>query len=68
MRPIRLMNKQTRFNVGYAVAALFALALVQYVVSAAHQIAPLPYSEFRNLLHQGKIDSLAASDRFIQAG
>lgn len=66
MRAIPIMNKQSRFNVGYAVAALFALALVQYVVSAAHQIAPLPYSEFRNLLHQGKIDSLAASDRFIQ--
>src|SRR4051812_6583692 len=60
------MTKQTRFNVGYAVVALFAIALFQYVMSAAHQIAPLPYSEFRNLLHQGKIDSLAVSDRFVQ--
>lgn len=60
------MTKQTRFNVGYAAAALFVIALLQYVVSTANQIAPLPYSEFRSLLHQGKIDSLAVSDRFIQ--
>ena len=26
----------------------------------------MPYSEFRSLLHQGKIDTLAVSDRFIQ--
>src|SRR4051812_46150692 len=60
------MTKQTRFNVGYAVVALFLMALLHYVVSGASQIAPLPYSEFRNLLHQGKIDTLAVSDRFIQ--
>ncbi|MCK1651981.1 ATP-dependent zinc metalloprotease FtsH [Bradyrhizobium sp. 149] len=60
------MTKQTRFNLGYAAAALFIMALLQYVVSTANQIAPLPYSEFRSLLHQGKIDSLAVSDRFIQ--
>src|SRR3954447_5396284 len=60
------MTKQTRFNVGYAVVAFFLMALLQYVVSGASQIAPLPYSEFRSLLHQGKIDTLAVSDRFIQ--
>src|SRR5215217_8104351 len=60
------MTKQTRFNVGYAVIALIAFAFVQYVVSRANQIAPLPYSEFQNLLRQGKIDSVAVSDRFIQ--
>jgi cell division protease FtsH len=61
-----IMNKQMRFNVGYTIAALFAIALIQYVISAANQIAPLPCSEFRNLLHNGKVDSVAASDRFIQ--
>ncbi|MFL6819621.1 MAG: ATP-dependent zinc metalloprotease FtsH [Bradyrhizobium sp.] len=60
------MTKQTRFNVGYAVIALIAFAFVQYVVSRANQIAPLPYSEFQNLLRQGKVDSVAVSDRFIQ--
>src|SRR3954452_375167 len=60
------MTKQTGFKVGYAVVALFLMALLHYVVSGASQIAPLPYSEFRNLLHQGKIDTLAVSDRFIQ--
>jgi cell division protease FtsH len=60
------MTKQTRFNVGYAVVAFFLMALLQYVVSGASQIAPLPYSEFRSLLHQGKIDTLAVSDRFIE--
>jgi cell division protease FtsH len=35
-------------------------------VATTHQISQLPYSEFRSLLHQGKMDSLAASDQFIQ--
>jgi hypothetical protein len=35
------MTKQTRFNVGYAIAAIFGVFLIQYVISAAGQIAPI---------------------------
>src|SRR3954466_3865714 len=60
------MNKKTRFNVGYALIALIAFALLQYIVSGLQQIAPLPYSDFERLLREGKVDSVAVSDRFIQ--
>src|SRR3990170_1500668 len=60
------MTQQTNFNVRYAIVALIAFAFIQYVVSSVNQIAPVPYSEFQNLLRQGKVDSVAVSDRFIQ--
>jgi cell division protease FtsH len=60
------MTQRTSFNVRYAIVALIVFAVIQYVVSSANQIAPVPYSEFQSLLRQGKIDSVAVSDRFIQ--
>ena len=60
------MTKQTRFNVGYAIAAIFLVFMIQYAVSVANQIAPIPYSDFQRLLHEGKIATVGVSDRFIQ--
>src|SRR5712675_3505364 len=60
------MTKQTRFNVGYAIAAIFLAIVIQYAVSVANQIAPIPYSDFQRLLHEGKIATVGVSDRFIQ--
>jgi cell division protease FtsH len=60
------MTKQTRFNVGYAIAAIFGVFLIQYVISTASQIAPIPYSDFQRLAREGKVDTVAVSDRFIQ--
>jgi cell division protease FtsH len=60
------MTNQTRFNVGYAIAAIFLVFMIQYAVSVANQIAPIPYSDFQRLLHEGKIASVGVSDRFIQ--
>jgi ATP-dependent Zn protease len=60
------MTKQTRFNVGYAIAAIFLVFIIQYAVSVANQIAPIPYSDFQRLLHEGKIATVGVSDRFIQ--
>jgi len=60
------MTKQTRFNVGYALAAIFLVFMIQYAVSVANQIAPIPYSDFQRLLHEGKIATVGVSDRFIQ--
>ena len=45
------MTNQTRFNVGYAIAAIFLVFMIQYAVSVANQIAPIPYSDFQRLLH-----------------
>jgi cell division protease FtsH len=60
------MTQQTRFNVGYAIAAVILVVVIQYAVSVANQIAPIPYSDFQRLLHEGKIASVGISDRFIQ--
>jgi cell division protease FtsH len=60
------MTKQTRFNIGYAIAAIFAVFLIQYVVSTASKIAVIPYSEYQQLLRQGKIESVGISDRTLQ--
>src|SRR5258708_34193478 len=40
------MTKQTRFNIGYAIAAIFGVFLFQYVISPANRIAPIPSSTF----------------------
>src|SRR5712672_2267962 len=60
------MTNQTRFNVGYAIAAIFLVFIIQYAFSVANQIAPIPYSDFQRLLHEGKIATVGVSDRFIQ--
>jgi cell division protease FtsH len=60
------MNNKTRFNVGYAVAAVFAVFVIQYFISAANQIAIIPYSEYQQLLKDGKVVSVGISDRTVQ--
>jgi cell division protease FtsH len=60
------MNNNTRFNVGYAIAAIFAIFVIQYFISAASQIAIIPYSEYQQLLKQGKVATVGISDRTVQ--
>ncbi|WP_275185643.1 ATP-dependent zinc metalloprotease FtsH [Bradyrhizobium sp. CSA112] len=59
------MNK-TRFNVGYAIAAIFTVFVIQYFISTASQIAIIPYSEYQQLLKQGKVATVGISDRTVQ--
>jgi ATPase family associated with various cellular activities (AAA) len=60
------MNNQTRFNVGYFIAAALGVFLIQQLITAATQIAPIPYSEFQRLLRDGKVATVGVSDRFLQ--
>jgi cell division protease FtsH len=60
------MNKNIRFNIGYAIIAIFLVFVIQYFISVSNRIASIPYSEFESLLHEGKIASVGVSDRFIQ--
>jgi cell division protease FtsH len=62
------MTKQTRFHIGYAVAAIFGLLLVQYALAIANQIAPIPYSQFQELLKAGKVAEIGVSENFVQGG
>jgi len=61
-----MMNNKTRFNVGYAIAAIFAIFVIQYFIAAASQIAVIPYSEYQQLLKQGKVATVGISDRTVQ--
>src|SRR3954453_20465798 len=60
------MTQKSRFNFAYAVFAIFALAFIQYVVAAANRIAVIPYSEYQQLLRDGKVDAVGISDRTVQ--
>jgi cell division protease FtsH len=60
------MTSKTRFNIGYTIAALLGILLIQYFIVTASQVAPIPYSQFKQLLRESKIESVGVSDRFLQ--
>ena len=60
------MDKSKQFNTWYWIAAILGILLIQYVFSTAQQIAPIPYSQFQELLRGGKVAEIGISDRFIQ--
>ena len=60
------MNSKTRFNILYVAVTFCAVLLIQYLVATAYQVAVIPYSEYQQLLQQGKVDSVGISDRTIQ--
>ncbi|MRI57815.1 ATP-dependent metallopeptidase FtsH/Yme1/Tma family protein, partial [Methylobacterium sp. DB1607] len=54
------------FHVSYWVAAFLGIILVQYVYLGTQKIANIPYSQFEQLLRDGKVAEIGVSDRFIQ--
>jgi cell division protease FtsH len=60
------MNKQTQFHIGYWLAALAGILLMQYFYSINQRIEPVPYSQFQQLLKDGKVEKVAVSNRFLQ--
>jgi cell division protease FtsH len=61
------MNKQTHlFHVGYWLAAIIGILLLQYFYTVNQKVEAIPYSQFRQLLQEGKVDRVAVSDRYIQ--
>jgi len=59
------MNR-TNFNIGFAIAAVFVVLLIQYFFANFHQVATIPYSQFQQLLQQNKIENVAVSERYLQ--
>jgi cell division protease FtsH len=60
------MTKQ-KFNAWYWIAALLGVLAVHYVVGAVVQpVATIPYSQFQQLLSEGKVAELGVSDRFLE--
>ncbi len=64
--PIGNMSRETQFHIGYWIAAILGLMVLQYFYIAAQNIASIPYSQFEQLLHDGKIAKVGVSDRYIQ--
>ena len=60
------MTKKIPFNVAYAIFAVCALFFIQYVITTANRIAVIPYSQYQQLLRDGKVDSVGISDRTVQ--
>jgi cell division protease FtsH len=64
--PMNNMSKQTRFHIGYWVAAVIGLVVLQYFYVSAQKVATIPYSQFQQLLQEGKVAKVGVSDRYIQ--
>lgn len=60
------MTKKSWFNVAYAIFAICALFFIEYAIVAANRVAVIPYSQYQQLLRDGKIDSVGISDRTVQ--
>ncbi len=59
------MDKKTTFNVWYFVAAFAGILLLQSLIAGFAGTKPIAYSEFQQLLREGKVAEVAVSDRFI---
>ena len=60
------MKPQSRFNLWYWIAAFVAILGIQYYASIAQRVANIPYSQFQQLVRDGKVAEAGVSDRFVQ--
>ena len=60
------MEKKTQFNLWYFVIATIAVLYMAEAWKQYRQVEPIPYSEFQNLLEQGKVKEIAILDNHIQ--
>ena len=60
------MEKLTRFNLWYFMLALMALLLVQQWWIAERQVETIPYSQFEQLLNEGKVKDVVIADDVIR--
>ena len=60
-----MMERSTRINIGYLVFALMAIFVLQQWWQQAQTVEVVPYSEFEQLLSEGKIAEVVVSDTRI---
>src|SRR5262249_29614700 len=63
--PMKNISKQTRFHIGYWIAAILGLLALQYFYTTAQKVAAIPYSQFEQLLRDHKVAEVGISDRYI---
>jgi cell division protease FtsH len=59
------MDKKTHFNAWYIVIAVIGMLVAQAIFQQAQQTEPLPYSQFREYLEEGKVDDLLITETRI---
>ena len=59
------MERRTQFNVVYVIFALLAILVLQQWWQQAQTVEVVPYSEFEQLLREGKVDEVVVSDTRI---
>jgi cell division protease FtsH len=64
--PMPNMSKRTRFHIGYWLAAVLGVLALQYFFATTQKVASIPYSQFEQLLQDGKIAQVGVSDRYIE--
>jgi len=60
------MTKQARFNIAYWLLAILAVLTLHQLWVGQTQIARIPYSEFQQLLADGKVAEVGVSNNFLQ--
>ncbi|WP_163272543.1 ATP-dependent zinc metalloprotease FtsH [Chelativorans alearense] len=60
------MDKQTRFNLWYILAAFLIFTVLQLLWSQASHVTTVPYSEFESLLKDGRISEVVITSQQVQ--
>jgi len=60
------MEKQTTFNIWYAVLALLAVVWLRDAWVGVSQVQSIPYSEFQHHVKIGALEEISISDKLIQ--
>src|SRR6185437_6669595 len=59
------VDKKMHFNIGYTIVAFIAILLFQGWWSARQQIETIPFSQFEELLKDGKIEAVNVRGNFL---
>ena len=65
MAKLTPMEPKTKFNVWYLVLAVLGVLVLQYFYVQSQEVEPIPYSTFERYLNDGKIKSIAITDKHI---
>ncbi|MGJ4887171.1 ATP-dependent zinc metalloprotease FtsH [Bradyrhizobium sp. HKCCYLS3077] len=60
------MTKQTRFNLWYAIVAIFVAMMIHNAWTSYRQVAVIPYSQFQDLLSAGKVKEVGVSENYLE--
>jgi len=65
MAKLTPLEPKTKFNVWYLVLAVLGVLVLQYFYVQSQEVEPIPYSTFERYLNDGKIKSIAITDKHI---